>query len=171
MWSSEAVRGTAAALALVGVLALSGCTSFKPVYGDAGVAAAVQGEFRYAAPTSELEQIIYQALFLRLGVSKASAAPLVTVTTTTSKADLTKSDVVRPNDQKQVTVSAHITITSAIGKVVFDTIRTAAAPYTTDGQSLADAEALKSAERQAATELAETVRLTIIASTGLKSPS
>jgi LPS-assembly lipoprotein len=171
MWSSKALRGLAVAIAVSGVVALSACTSFKPVYGDAGVAASVQGDFRYAAPTSELEQIIYQALFLKLGVSKASAAPLVAVTTSSSTGDLTKSDVARPNTQHQVTVSAHITITSAIGKVVFDTIRTASAVYTTDGQGLADAEALKNAERQATTELAETVRLTILASTGLKSPS
>jgi hypothetical protein len=170
MWSSKALRGLAVALALFGVVALSACTSFKPIYGDAGVAA-IQGDFRYAAPNSELEQIIYQALLLRMGVSKAAAAPLVAVIITSDTSSLTRSDVLRPNEQRQLTVSARITITSAAGKVVFDTVRTAVTVYTTDGQGLADREALKNAERQAATELAETVRLTILSSTGLKSPS
>ncbi len=171
MWSSKALKGLAIAVALCGVVALSGCTSFRPAYGDNGVASAIQGDFRYASPASELDQIIYQSLLLRLGVSKAAAAPLVTITTSSETRGLTRSDVERPNEQREVVLSAHITITSAAGKVVFDTIRTAAAIYTTDGQALADSEALKGAQRQAATELADTVRLTILSSTGLKSPS
>lgn len=170
MWSSRSVRSLSVALVVSGALALAGCSSFKPVYGDAGVAA-IQGDFRYAAPKSEIEQIIYQSLNLRLGVSRSSAAPLVEVTTSSTTSDLTKSDVLRPNEQRQLVLSAHITITSAAGKVVFDTVRTAATDYTTDGQGLADTEAKKNAERQAAAELAETVRLTILSSTGLKSPS
>lgn len=169
MWSSKAgFRAIGLAFVLATAGALAGCTSFTPVYGDNGVVAQ-NGDFRFSAPQTRLDQIIYQSLLLKLGQSKSSAAPYVEITTTSATADLTRSAVLRPNDQRQVVVTAAIRITNAAGKVVFNTTRSAAAVYTVDSQGLANSEALKDAEARAAAELAETVRLTLLSSTGLKS--
>ena len=148
---------------------MAGCTSFTPVYGDNAVQPMENGTFRFAEPKSRLDQIVYQDVKLKLGISKASNAPLVGIVTTSDTRDLTKSDVARPNEQHEAVVSAEITITSAAGTVVFHTTRSASAVYTTDTQGLADTQAQQAAEEQAAQELAETVRLTLISSMVLKS--
>lgn len=164
---SKAIRAGVLALALLSGASLAGCSSFQPVYGDAGVAVA-KGDFRYAAPQSKLDQIIYQDLLVKLGRSPSSTAPLVTVVATSETKQLGISDVTRPNTQRQAVVSGHLTITSPAGKIVFDTVRSATALYTTDSQGLADSSAQTAAEQQAAKELAEIIRMTILSSTGLK---
>lgn len=161
MWSSRALRGGLVALALLGGASLSACSSFTPVYGEAGIGVA-QHEFRYAKPSSRLEQIIYQELVLRLGRSSDPAAPTVRITTSSAARDLTKSSVLRPSEHHAVTVSALIEIVSAEGVVVYSASRSATASYTIDRQALAQAEAEQQAREQAARALAETVRLTLI---------
>lgn len=168
MWSSKAgLRAALLAAAFISVGALSACSSFTPVYGERGVATAA-GDFRFGLPQNRLDQIIYQNLLLTLGQSKASSAPLVEIGTIAASTDLTRSAVERPNDQRQVVVTATIRITDAAGKLVFNTTRSAAAVYTVDSQGLANSEARKDAEARAASELAETVRLTLIGAMGLK---
>ena len=168
MWSSKAgLRAALLAAALATSAALSACTSFTPVYGERGVATTA-GDFRFAPPQNRLDQIIYQNLLLTLGQSKSSSAPLVEIATTAASTDLTRSAVERPNDQRQAVVTATIRITNAAGKLVFNTTRSAAAVYTVDSQGLANSEAQKDAEARAASVLAETVRLTLLSSTGLK---
>lgn len=156
------------ALAVVAATSLAACSSYKPVYGDAGVMVAENGKFRFAPPQSRLDQIIYQNMLLTLGQSKSSTAPLVEITTSSASTDLTRSASDRPNDQRQAVVTALIKITSPSGAVVFNTTRSASAVYSVDSQGLANSEAQKDAEERAARELAETVRLTLISSMGLK---
>lgn len=112
MWSSEArqLRGLAWAVALVGALALGGCTGLRPVYGDAGLTAQ-QVELRYATPTSRLEQVISRELALRLGKSDGDV-PVVKVVTNESSRALTSDTVTRPFDQREMTVTAAITVGS-----------------------------------------------------------
>ena len=156
------------AVAIVAVTSLGACSSFKPVYGDGGVTVAENGKFRFSPPQSRLDQIIYQNMLLTLGQSRSSTAPLVEITTSVANTDLTRSASIRPNDQRQAVVTATIKITSASGSVVFNTTRSASAAYTVDSQGLANAEAQIDAEERAARELAETVRLTLLSSMGLK---
>lgn len=160
-WSNHAVRSGLIALGFLGALSLSACSGFIPVYGERGLTAERQA-FQYADPKSRLEQIIYQELVLRFGRSADPSRPLVRITTSTSDADLTKSDVLRPSAAKQVTVTALIEVVDADGKLLLKTTRSAAAPYMSDSQALAASEAEKSAYEQAAKSLAETIRLTLV---------
>lgn len=159
LWSRNAVRAGLLGLGLLLPLAVAGCSSLRPVYGDNGMAAE-RLALSYAKPTTRLEQIIYQDLALSMG--KATGAPLLTVVTTTSNRRLTRSDVTRPAAQREAVVTGEIEVKSADGTVLFTGERSAAASYTVDGQGLADTEALRSAEEQAARALAETIRLTLI---------
>jgi hypothetical protein len=149
------------ALGLFGALSLSACSGFTPVYGERGLSAERQA-FQYADPKSRLEQIIYQELVLRFGRSTDPGRPLVRITTSTSDAELTKSDVLRPSRAKQVTVTALIEVVDADGKLLLKTTRSAAAPYMSDSQALAASEAEKAAYEQAARALADTIRLTLL---------
>ncbi len=159
LWSRDTVRAGLLGMVLLVPLAVAGCSSLKPVYGDNGIGAE-RLALSYAKPTTRLEQIIYQDLALSLG--KAAGGPLLTVATTTSNRKLTRSDVARPSEQREVVVAADIEVKGTDGTVLFKGERSAAASYSVDGQGLADTEALRNAEEQAARALAETIRLTLI---------
>ncbi len=156
LWSRDTVRAGLLGMVLLVPLAVAGCSSLKPVYGDNGIGAE-RLALSYAKPTTRLEQIIYQDLALSLG--KAAGGPLLT---TTSNRKLTRSDVARPSEQREVVVAADIEVKGTDGTVLFKGERSAAASYSVDGQGLADTEALRNAEEQAARALAETIRLTLI---------
>ena len=166
-FSSRTLRNALIVLALSGVGGLAGCTSYTPVYGTNGAAVA-QSSFQYAKPVNRLDQIIYQELTLKMGRGASGVAPLLEITTTTSSRDLTSTDVTRPSQQHEAVVTAAIKVTSPAGAVVFNTTRSASAVYTSDGQGLADNEAQRSAEDNAARELAETIRLTLMGVLGSK---
>jgi hypothetical protein len=156
---SRAARTALVAVALL--VPLAACSGLRPVYSDAGLGAQ-RVDVAYAAPGNRLEQIIYQDLALRLG--KASgAAPLVTISVSSSSANLTNNTITSPTTPKKVTVSANLTVTAADGTVLFTGARSQTADYTTDAQALANQQALASAEKQAALLLADTLRLQIIA--------
>ena len=159
LWSRDTVRAGLFGMALLLPLAVAGCSSLQPVYGDNGIGAE-RIALSYAKPATRLEQIIYQDLALSLG--KASGGPLLTVVTTTSSRRLTRSDVTRPSEQREALVSAEVELKGTDGTLLFAGERSAAASYSTDGQGLADTEALRNAEEQAARALAETIRLTLI---------
>jgi len=159
LWSRDRIRAGLFGMALLLPLAVAGCSSLQPVYGDNGIGAE-RLALSYAKPATRLEQIIYQDLALNLG--KASGGPLLTIVTSTTNRRLTRSDVNRPSAQREAVVSADIELKGADGAVLFAGERSAAANYSVDGQGLADTEALRNAEEQAARALAETIRLTLI---------
>ena len=168
MWLSSRIwRNALIALTIVGATGLAGCTSFTPVYGENGTGLE-QANFQYAKPTNRLDQIIYQELILRMGRSGGTTTPTLSIATTADNRDLTKSDVLRPSEQREAVVTATIKVTSPSGAVVFNTTRSASALYATDGQGLADNEAQRDAEARAAKELAETIRLTLMGVLGGK---
>lgn len=152
-------------LALSGAASLSACSSFRPVYGDSGIAAD-RIELSYAKPNSRLEQIIYQELALRFGKTRSEDAPLLSVTTsvTTSVSGrgLTQTAVVKPATQLQVTVTGAAILTTADGRLVFQGARKASAGYVSVGQVLADTEAGNEAQERAAKEVSELLRLAIL---------
>ena len=151
----------AALLAVVLVVPLAACTGLRPVYSDAGLGAQ-RIDVAYAAPGNRLEQIIYQDLALRLGKAEGQV-PLVRISASQRSTSLTEGTVKSATTQRQITVTAKLTVTSADGRVLFSGARSQTADYTTDAQSLANQQAAESAARQAATLLAETLRLQIIA--------
>jgi LPS-assembly lipoprotein len=148
MWSSDArrLRGLAWSIVLLSGLALSGCTGLRPVYGDAGLTAQ-RVDVQYAKPNSRLEQVIYQELALKLGKSSGSV-PTVSVAVSQGSRDLTNNIVTRPHDQREMIVTAQITVTSPDGEVLFSGARSQAA---------------EDAALRAARLLADTVRLQVLA--------
>lgn len=156
------VRIAAVLLALVSPLALSACSSLRPVYGDNGLTNQAVA-LAYAKPANRLEQVIYQSLALRLGKSDSADAPTVTVVAKQSSRALTKGTAISPNEQRQMTVTADITLKAPDGKVLFSGTRAASADYTTDPQALSNQAAETEAAERAAKALAETLRLTLLA--------
>ena len=157
---SRVIGGALLALALVAPLAA--CTGLTPVYSDAGLGTK-RVKVTYAEPANRLEQIIYQDLALRLGNQAGKSAPEVSITVTERHADLTNNTVTAATTQKQVTVTAKLSVTNAKGKVIFSGSRSQTADYTTDAQALANQQAAYTAARQAALLLSDTLRLEIIA--------
>lgn len=169
MWLSSArsgrskplLRNAFVALSLLGATALAGCTGLTPVYGERGIGTE-RHALNYGKPNSRAEQIIYQELALRLGRATDAAGPSVRITTSNAGRKLTRSNVVRPSEQREMVVTAKIELIAADGSILLSTTRSAAALYTTDSQALAASEAEREAIERAARELAETVRLTLL---------
>jgi hypothetical protein len=149
-------------------LALSACTTLRPVYGENGLTSESIA-LAYATPANRLEQIIYQDLALRLGKAEAGKAPEVQITATQASKALTAGNIVSPNRQRQMVVTARIRLIGTDGKVLFSGSRSAAADYTTNASQLANQQAETEAAERAAKALADTIRLTLIAA--LASPA
>jgi hypothetical protein len=156
---SRAIGAGLLAVVLVGPLAA--CTGLRPVYSDAGLGAQ-RVDVAYAAPGNRLERLIYQDLALRLGKAEG-AVPLVRISASSSSRALTSDIVASPLNQRQVTVSATLTVTAPDGTVLFSGTRSQTADLTHGAQVLANEQATATAERQAAELLADTLRLEIIA--------
>lgn len=158
---SAAARKALVLLALSGVLGLAGCSSFRPVYGENGIATE-RMELSYAKPASRLDQIVYQEFVLRFGRSQDPNAPKLTVSASASGKTLTTTSVTKPATQQQTTVTVNATIVTSDGKTVFSGSRNATAQWVTVGQVLADTEAGNEASERAAKEAAEGLRLAIL---------
>jgi hypothetical protein len=163
--SSSSLRLVLLAAALVAPLVVAGCSGFRPVYGDVASVGGISTQtlkVRYGKPASRLDQIIQQDLALRLGFTDDPDAPEVTVSAAAGARALTRTAVVKPVTQYEVAVSASYTIATS-GRVVATGTRRASASYTTNGQVLADEAAYKDATERAAHEVADIIRLSILA--------
>jgi hypothetical protein len=160
-WFSTLSRAALLGLAVAGPLLLAGCSSFRPVYGDNGIANA-RLELAYGKPGTRLDQVVYQEFVLRFGRSSRADAPLLTVTTSASGRGLTTTNIVKPATQQAVTVTVNAVLTTADGRRIFAGSRNATAQYVSVGQTLADAEAGNEAQERAAREAAEGLRLAIL---------
>lgn len=160
-WSSRPIRSLLLGAALAATLALGGCSGFRPVYGEQGIAQS-RMELSYAEPNSRLEQIVYQEFVLRFGRAADETAPRLEVRARSSARGLTMTDVAKPATQYAATVTVDATLTAPDGRIVFTGSRTATAQYATVGQVLADTEARDEAEQRAAGEAAEGLRLAIL---------
>jgi len=163
MWSSKrTARNALVSLAfLTPALALVGCTSFTPVYSDAAMA---EGKFafNFARPASRLDQVAYQELALRFPGAKADS-PTLTVSVSAGSRRLTRSASVNPVTNYEAVANGTVTITDASGRKLFSATRSASTGYQTNGQVFADTEAFRSASEQAARDVAESLRLAILA--------
>jgi LPS-assembly lipoprotein len=151
-------RAALLSLAVAGVAMLSACT-FGPVYEDQGAAQAM--EIGLAPPSNPLEQIVYQELQRRFGVSSNPGAPQVSVTVSTASRALAQSVTADPSKDSIMTATGVLRITRD-GQPVLTTTRQATATYSTQGQVLGDKSAETAAAEQAATALAQTLELTIM---------
>lgn len=160
MWSRKALRAGLIALGLALPLALAGCSGVRPLYGEGGITRA-EVEFYYAKPTSRLEQIIIQDLSLRLGRTENPGAPTIRISASAASRALTRTNVVKPATQHEVTVTATYTI-EAGGEVMASGTRRASASYSVNTQVLADTEAYDDAVARAGHAVADTIRLAIL---------
>jgi LPS-assembly lipoprotein len=156
----------AMALAVTLALALSACTTLRPVYGENGLTNDSIA-LAYAKPANRLEQIIYQDLALRLGKAAAGDAPEVQITASSASKALTSGNIVSPNQQRQMIVTAKVRLIGIDGKVLFSGSRSAAADYTANASQLANQQAETDAAERAARALADSIRLTLIAALAL----
>lgn len=162
-WSRRA-RPLFVAGTLLGASTLLGACSFSPVY-NSSLASQPLLNLAYAKPTTRLEQIIYQDLSLRFGMSASASAPLATVRATAATAGVTMTASANPAPQTEVTVTATLTVTRRDGG---DTspialTRVATAVYTTSNQVLANRTAEAEATERAAKAAAESLRLALLA--------
>lgn len=166
MWlSSQHHRRTAGlALAVIATLALSGC-GFTPLYGTDGAKA--KYPLSYADPASQAEQIIYQELALSLGRTTSTIAPRATISTTNTTRRVGRSATGLPTTTQELTLTASAKVTEPdplnpdVVKTIYTGTKSASATYTTNGQHLADQEAVKEAEKRAAKAVAQSLRLSI----------
>jgi LPS-assembly lipoprotein len=162
---SSSSRTLGAILMAVALTApLAACTGLMPVYGERGLGTETVA-VAYAIPNNRLEQIIYQDLALRLGNS-AGVVPVVKISASRDDVALTNNLVTAPNRQRQMKVTAKVTVTDIDGEVMFSGTRVQTADYTTDEQALANQQAADDAARRAALLLAQTIRLEVIAALG-----
>ena len=161
--SSSLRRIVLASLMLGFGTALSGC-SFSPVYSGT-MASQPLLNLAYAKPNSRAEQVIYQELALRLGLSTSETAPLASVTVSSAAADTMLSATANPSKAVEVMLTATLTIAKRDGSATpaQTFTRTATASYTRSGQVLADNAAAADASERAAKSAAESLRLAVLA--------
>jgi LPS-assembly lipoprotein len=162
-------RAAFAAVALTSIAALSACTGFGPVYGDHGAPAQALA-LNFDAPQNPLEQIVYQDLSRKFGLSQDPSAPAVSIRVTSAVRDLAQSVTSDPAKSELLTASGVLRI-SRDGKPVLTTTRQATATYTADSQVLADTSAQTTASQQAAHALADTLELTIMSALAPVAPA
>jgi LPS-assembly lipoprotein len=159
--SSDLFRRGLLALALLPALAAVSACTLTPVYGDKAVASQ-ELALNFGTPHTRIEQVIYQALSFRLGGAPSPDAPLVTIIASNYGTSTALSVTQDPAKPSLATVTASVVVTKD-GKVLQAFSRTATAGYTTSGQVLADNSAVIDASERAAKEVAETIRLSLIA--------
>jgi hypothetical protein len=158
MWSSR--RAALAAIGGALALSLAACTGLTPVYETPSLAGKTVA-LDYAPPGNRTDQLIYQDLALRLPRGGAGNPRLVVSTGQYSR-DLTHNLVTTAQSQKQMVVTASVTLTAPDGKVLFQGTRSATADYTTDPQIISTQAASADAAARAAHQLADTIRLAIL---------
>jgi LPS-assembly lipoprotein len=162
-------RAALLAVALSGTAALSACTGFTPVYGDRGGSEQAMA-LNFAAPNNELEQLVYQDLSRKFGMSSDSTAPQVSIAVSTATRALAQSQTADPAISQLLTATGVIRITRG-GAPVLTATRQATATYTADSQVLADSSAQTAAGQQAAHALADTLELTIMSALAPTAPA
>lgn len=166
--SRSLLRAGLLAFTLAGTALLAACTGLTPVYSEPGADAALA--LNFAAPGTPLEQLVYQDLARRFGMSDAPDAPHVSVTVSTATRDFGQSVSADPAASKVLTATGILRITRN-GQSVLTTTRQATATYTADSQVLADNAAATAAGEQAAHALANTLELTIISALAPTAPA
>ncbi len=143
-------------------LSLSAC-SFSPIYGDNNLSNKTIS-LSYAKPTTRLEQIIYQDLKLRLGSDINSANQLI-VTISQSTRDVGRSSNGLPASIQELTLVANFKVIDINDSenIIYTGTNRVTATYSSKGQIIADIKAQEKAEETAALELAQIIRLTLLA--------
>jgi hypothetical protein len=151
--------GLAAAFVAV---ALSGCTSFTPVYGDMSSAGIANARFNFAPPKSRLEQVIYNRLAIAFPGPASVTDPLLTVSAGTAGVAGGMSNAVAVANQVTTRVEATVTITQG-DQVLFTATRFTDSAYQSGKLTPTDIMSSTGAQETAAQSTAESLRAAILA--------
>ncbi len=147
---SRACRAVLVAVALAAPLAA--CSGLAPVY-QYGDTDAQRIAVQFAAPSTRVEQVIYNELKLRFAKGGPDA-PMVRVVAT--QGGRTVPGV------NEVVVTAQLSVVDATGRALKTVSRSAGAAYTSSSQAFANQEAVEDAANRAAKQVADTLRLEIL---------
>lgn len=101
---------------------LAGCTSFRPVYGDAAAGGVEQARFNFAEPKSRMDQIILNRLKLAFPQPAGPQDPLLTVTASAEAPWTGLSNAIPAGRPSGTGVRATVTITQS-GAELFSATR------------------------------------------------
>lgn len=154
-------RTTLLGLGTLAVLALSGCTSFAPVYGDMA-GGAPTARFNFAPPTNRAEQIILQRLQIAFPGTASPSDPTLTVSARRTGLPSAMSDAMSVASPVQVRVEATVTVTAG-STVVFQATRFTDTAYQGGKLVPTNTASAIGAEETAAESTAESLRAAILA--------
>lgn len=143
-------------------LALGGCSSFAPVYGDASAGGLANARFNFAPPGNRLEQIILNRLAIAFPGQAGPDDPVLRVAAGGSSKPSSLSnalDVARP-----VATGVEATVSISQGEtVVFSATRFTNTAYQSGKLTPTDALSATGAQETAARSTAESLRAAILA--------
>lgn len=144
-------------------LTLAGCTSFAPVYGDAGPGRDMSAvRFNFASPDSLLEQIILNRLKLAFPSPATPSDPILDIAASSSAPQGSMSDAYSVARPVNVRVEAIVTITQG-EEVVFQATRFTDTAYQGGKLTPTDISSASGARETAARSTAEALRVAILA--------
>ncbi len=153
-------------LALLGTgmlaFALSGCTSFAPVYGGASGADLASARFNFAAPTNRLEQIILNRLSLTFPNTPGPNDPVLKISAHSAAPAAALSNAVAVGSPVNVRVEATITIVQD-NQTLFSATRFSDSAYQSGRLSPTDLASADGVREAVAENTAEALRLAILA--------
>ena len=156
------IFGSAVACAVF-TLALAGCTSFAPVYGDPASGRDMSAvRFNFASPDSHLEQIILNRLKLVFPGPASPSDPVLDIAATTSAPQGVMSDAFDVARPVNVRVQAAVTITQG-EDIIFEATRFTDTAYQSGKLTPTDIASRTGAQETAASSTAEALRAAILA--------
>lgn len=143
-------------------VALSGCTSFAPVYGGTSGADLASARFNFAPPTNRLEQIMLNRLSLAFPNAAGPNDPVLRISARSIAPAATLSNAVAVGNPVNVGAEATITIV-ADGQTLFSATRFSDSAYQGDRLSPTDLASADGVRETVAENTAEALRLAILA--------
>ncbi len=143
-------------------MALAGCTSFAPVYGDASGAGLANARFNFAAPTNRLEQVILNRLAVAFPNPAGPNDPTLRVSAKSSARDAALSRAFAVGTPVNVRVEATITIVQG-EQTLFSATRFVDSAYQSGSLTGVDLSSAAGTDEQAAESAAEALRAAVMA--------
>lgn len=144
------------------VVALSGCTSFAPVYGGASGAGLASARFNFAPPTNRLEQIMLNRLSIAFPSAAGPDDPVLRVSASSSAPAAALSNALATGSPANIRVEATVTILDD-GQTVFSATRFSDSAYQSGKLSPTEQASAEGVREAVAENTAEALRLAILA--------
>ncbi len=143
------------------MLFLSAC-SFSPLYEEKSLITN-SISLNYAKPNTRLEQIVYNELKLRLGNNNENEENIFSITISPSTRSVGRSSNQSPANIRELILTGNYSVTNADNEKIISGSRSVRVSYAQSGQIIADKQAYNEASERAALELAQIIRLALLA--------